>query len=322
MENTTALQRAAHWLSQSGLQNQSRNSHLRGGVAAWYEIQERQYPFLYSEITGYAISTFVFLSRVTGKKKWLKNAALAARWLIDHATGADGGVKTRFYLIKHYVSPNYCFHQGRVYAFDTAMAGYGLLQLYREVKKEEYLKAAGHSLGFLIDQMRKKDGSFFPYFDSKTKKPGEDLEKWSDQAGTFHAKLALFLIDYYRLTQDRYYKRCAESLLDAVLQKQEKDGRFVTGRSDLSTHLHPHSYTLEGLSYGGQHLKRKDYWVACHKGFLWMLKGVSGDGSVSSIYTDGSFSHHERSDIVAQVLRIGAILYTQNPKAMRPHLEV
>jgi len=207
------------WLIESGIQNLSRDSHLRGGVASWYEMDSEIYPFLYSEITGYALTAFHFLYRLTNDKHYLRAASLAKDWLLRQALHADGGVKTRFYLVRHYVSPNYCFHQGRIYSFDTAMVGYGLLQHYKQTGDVSSLDAAGRIANFLVGRMRRKDGLFHAYFDTISKKCGEDIEKWSDQAGTFHGKLALFFIDYYRLSRNKAYQKVAVMLLDNVLQR-------------------------------------------------------------------------------------------------------
>ena len=312
----------ARWLSRSGIQHRTRDSKLNGGVAAWYEQDKKLYPFLYSEITGYALSAWIFLNKVRKTKQFLKNAHRAARWLTRHASAIGGGVKTRLYLVRHYVSPNYCFHQGRVYAFDTAMVGYGMLQLYRETRRPEYRQFSERLFGFLKDKMKRKDGLFHAYYDSKSGRVGEDLEKWSDQAGSFHGKLALFFIDHYRLTRRAESLALTTDLLDRVLSQQKPDGRFITGKADQSTHLHPHAYTLEGLVYAGVRLHEPKYLRAARKGFEWMLNGVSDDGSVSSHYVEGGFSHHERSDIVAQTLRLGAIFFCLDRKKEKKLLPV
>lgn len=314
------VDRAVSWLLGSGIQHLKGQEKFRGGVAAWYELDERRYPFLYSEITGYALTAFLFLHRLKPRKELIRGASLAARWLLRHAFNKDGGVKTRLYLAKDYVSPNYSFDQGRVYAFDAAMVGYGLLQFFKVSGEEAYRKAFERSLEFLVCRMRKKDGTFYPYFDPRSGRCGEDFEKWSDQGGSFHAKLALFLIDAYRLTKEEAYRRYALQLLDAARKTQMRDGRFITGKKDGSTHLHPHAYTLEGLLYGGVHLGRKEYVDAALRGLEWTFGGVSADGSVSSLYGGGTFSHHERSDIVAQVLRIASILYALRPRELQSRL--
>lgn len=316
------LRLSARWLAESGIQHKSHDAKLDGGVAAWYETDKKLYPFLYSEITGYALSGWIFLNKALKTKAYLKNAQRAAHWLRHHAALPEGGVKTRLYLVKHYVSPNYCFHYGRVYTFDTAMVGYGVLQLYRQTRDAELLTFSNQLFHFLTKKMKRKDGLFHAYYESKTGRVGEDLDKWSDQAGSFHAKLALFFIDAYALTKNPEARRHAIELLEATRRMQKRDGRFVTSRADGSTHLHPHAYTLEGLIYGGVLLKKPSYLKTARRGFEWMLSGVSGDGSVSSSFVNGRFSHHERSDIVAQTLRLGSVLCALEKKKRAKWLPV
>ncbi len=319
-ESIQAISSASLWLLRSGIQNVSADKKLRGGVAAWYEPDKKIYPFLYSEITGYALSAWMFLHRIHPDAKFVRHARLAAGWLMRNALLKEGGVKTRLYLVNHYVSPNYCFYFGRVYSFDAAMVGYGLLQFFKTSKDPHCLQSVQKILEFLVTVMKRKDGTYEAYYDSQKKRCSEDFDKWSDQGGSFHAKLALLFIDYYEVTNDENYKKLAGQLLDTVMKTQEKDGRFVTSRKDRSTHLHPHAYTLEGLLYGAVKLNRRRYLEAAAKGFQWMLRGVSNDGSVSSIYEKGSFSHHERSDIVGQTLRIGSILYALDSQRIKKYL--
>lgn len=317
---SASVRRASRWLTASGLQNQSRDPKLRGGVASWYELDRKVYPFLYSEITGYALTAFAFLYRLTGEKKYVTRARLAGRWLISNALGKQGGVRTRLYLEANAASPNYSFEVGRVYAFDASMAGYGLLQSHAITKDRSHLEAASRVMAFLLGPLSKDKARFHPYWDVRSGSGGEDAAKWSDQSGSYHAKHALFLIDFYRRTKDPKALRRAKALLNWTVSVQEKNGRFVTARGDGSTHLHPHSYTLEGLIYGGVHLKNKKYLSAARKGFQWMVSAAAADGSVASIWKNGKFDRAERSDIVAQFLRIGAMLAALDTKAARPYL--
>ena len=306
------LHQTGRWLVFSGIQNTSRDRKLRGGVAGWYDIYQKHYPFLYSEITGYAISTLVFLNRLCPHRIWLQRAHLAAEWIVRNAFRFSGGVRTRLYLIPSFEASDYAFHRSRIYAFDTSMVAYGLLQLYRLNPNRVYLDHIDKSWVFLTKVLKSRSFDYYPYFNLRSKRRGEDLQKWSGQVGSFHAKLALFFIDYYRLTNRQSAKETAIRLLDRILETQEKDGRFVTHRKNDSTHLHPHCYTLEGLIYGHVFLGKKSYGRAVQKGFKWVLRAVSEDGSVSAVYEKGRFAFHERSDIIAQVLRIGSILYGLN----------
>ncbi len=309
-EITRPVLDAAEWLAGSGIQSASARPALRGGVSAWYEIHLRRYPFLYSEITGYAITTFAFMNRISPDRRWVRCAQAAADWLLRNAMHPCGGVKTRYYLVKNYKTPNYSFDSGYVYAFDTAMAGYGLLQLHK-IAPDPKLWRAAQSMHRFLTRTLKHRGVIAPYWDAKTRSTGQNFGKWSDQPGGFHAKLALFLIDYYRITGDAADRREAEALLDHTVSLQQKDGRFITNRSDSSTHLHPHSYTLEGLLYGEAFLGKKAWLASAAKGLAWARKAISENGSVSAIYEHDSFAFHERSDIVAQILRIGSILHAR-----------
>lgn len=307
-ELTQPVRDAAEWLASSGIQSRASQPALAGGVSAWYEIHLRRYPFLYSEITGYAITAFAFLHRLDGDKRWTARAKAAAAWLVRNAMHPSGGVKTRYYLVKNYQTPNYSFDSGYIYAFDTAMAAYGLLQLHKIAPDPKLWRAAQDAHRFLTRTLKVR-GTIAPYWDTKTRRTGQNLGKWSDQPGSFHAKLALFLIDYYRVTGAEADRREAVDLLDASAAMQQKDGRFITNRSDGSTHLHPHAYTLEGLLYGAAILGKKSWRDSARRGLSWSRKAVSENGSVSAIYEHGGFAFHERSDIVAQILRIGSILH-------------
>ena len=162
---------------------------------------------------------------------------------------------------------------------------------------------------FILSHMNRKDGLFFAYYDSIPKRLGEDYEKWSDQSGSFHAKLALLFIDLWRETRNPKLRDVTRRLLDTYLKLQKHNGRFITSLLDNSTHLHPHCYTMEGLVYAYYHLGWKWYAAPLKKAMRWTLEAVGEDGSISTFFKDRRFDFHERSDIVAQVLRMGSLLY-------------
>jgi len=305
----------ARWLSTSGIQNQSSKKALRGGVSAWYDIHHRQYPFLYSEITGYALSTFLFLHQMSHEVDWLDKAEAAAEWLVSNACHSSGGVLTRYYLHERYASAQYTFDEGWIYTFDTAMAAYGLLQFQKERPRPAVEAAIHRAYRFLTEVMKKKKGGFYPYYITQQKKPGENVNKWSDQSGDFHAKLALFFIDYHRWTKKSDARDEAVRLLDNSVKSQQRDGRFVTGRKDDSTLLHPHSYALEGLFYGGHQLARKDYLKAAIRGMSWARRAISKNGFVCAFYDGTKFLDFERCDVIAQILRLGSMAYAVQSKA-------
>lgn len=306
------------WLRSSGIQQKDGDPRRRGGFACWYELGSRGYPFLYSEITGYGATTWLFLERVAPAAGQERAARIAGEWLLRRAVLPSGGVRTRYYLIPSYETPNYSFDRGRLYTFDSAMVGYGLLQIHRYSGDKRYAEACRRILRFLLGCMKKKTGRFWPYYDPRRRRFGETVGKWSDQGGPFHAKIALFLLEYSRWTGDESAKIAARRLLDATLRCQRPDGRFVTDRADRSTHLHPHCYALEGLLFGGYFLSEERYLRGAEAGMRWARQAVGEDGSVSSLYRSHRFVHHERSDIIAQILRLGSILYRLSPRCLGP----
>src|SRR5215210_3525758 len=73
------LERAARWFADSGIQEAS------GGVARYYRIDVRRNARVSTEITGYAVSTFVWLFRETADEEHLDCAHRAARFLVEDA---------------------------------------------------------------------------------------------------------------------------------------------------------------------------------------------------------------------------------------------
>ena len=92
---------ALNWLVKSGIQNNDKNrpSHF-GAFNAWYDVKNRKYSYMYSEITGYLITSMIFHYRLTQKKIYLNSAIKAADWLIKNAQHKNGGFKCLFLINK------------------------------------------------------------------------------------------------------------------------------------------------------------------------------------------------------------------------------
>lgn len=308
-ETHPSILKAASWLLTSGIQDLTDRDHLKGGVASWYDIDQDLYPYLYSEITGYAITCYLFLNHIHPDPIWVDRATLAAEWLIHNALDKSGGVKCRFYLNPKVESSVYSFERGRMYTFDTAMVGYGLLQLYKVKPDLRWLRCIESIYGFLSSTVKKTDAAYYPFYNSRTQKCEESFDKWSNQSGSFHSKLALFFIDYYWLKKEEHIRKEVFSLLDSIARQQLDSGRFITDVSDGSTHHHPHSYTVEGLLYSGIYLDRKDYIEVAYHGAEWLFEAFFNNDFMPSLYTPEGFVKEERIDVVAQTLRIGSILF-------------
>ena len=60
---------ALKWLVKSGIQNNNKNNLSEyGAFNAWYDTKTKKYSYLYSEITGYLITSMVFHYHITKNK--------------------------------------------------------------------------------------------------------------------------------------------------------------------------------------------------------------------------------------------------------------
>lgn len=305
-----------NWLINSGIQSPE------GGFYAWIDLDAQAPAFLYSEITGYAITTLLFLNRLSADPVLIQRAQKASGWLLQKALHPCGGFKARAYQDDINADQLYSFNQENIFSFDTAMALYGLVNLYKQTKQEKLLAVCQKCADFLIDKMQNSDGSFNSIYSAKTNANINPGDKWSSQSGSFHAKIALGLVDLFEITNKVEYKNSAIKICEFALTKQDASGRFITDNLTQTTHLHPHSYTAEGLIYAGAAFKAQKFIDYAQKAINWMFKHVDKNG-LNDIYDPKTtkFSHFQRSDILAQALRLGLIFNQNKTNLLKARLE-
>ena len=310
-----------NWLLDSGIQEKNLESSHVGGVYGWYNTDTNEYPFFYSEITGYAITTFLFLDSISSDPRYLERAKQAAEWLFRSAKMDNNCVKTRHYLQAKDHSEHYSFEGGNIFSFDNGMVGFGLTSLYQRTNDKLYLEQAKKIGDFIIDNLAKPDGSFSPIFSSKENRPLESYDKWSNHSASFICKLGMMYTDLYRFTDQSKYKDAAVKVCEFALTQQNADGRFITNTKTNDTHIHPHTYTVEGLAYTGAHFDRDDFVKAAKKGLNWSLKNLNASGGIFEEFLDakGAFHPEERVDAIAQTLRMSVIL-DNDSKSIRSQL--
>src|SRR3989344_2188303 len=296
---------AKNWLLHSGIQNIGGNTPVRGGFNSWFDLDNNEYFYTYSEITGYAITTLLYLYWLRKEELLLDRAKLAADWLVEKAFHDSGAIRTRYYYNKDKSNRNYSFEGGVIRSFDNGIVINGLSNLYEFSSKENYYLVS-KKIANLILKMQKKDGLIYPEYDLKKKRLKESYEKWSSQSGSYHAKISLGLINFNRHHNKKEYKEAARKLCDKILEFQKEDGRFITFREG-NTHLHPHVYSAEGLLFTGLYFKDERYIKAALKATEWLLNNQMENGGLPSLYIKGRFVKFERSDILAQTLRLATI---------------
>jgi uncharacterized protein YyaL (SSP411 family) len=305
---------AKSWLLHSGIQNIGGETPVRGGFNAWYDLDNNNYFYTYSEITGYAITTLLYLYWLKKEQILLDRAKLAADWLIEKALhnvrAVGGAVRTRYYYNQKKSDKNYSFEGNIVRSFDNGIVLNGLSNLYEFSSQENYYLIS-KKIADLILKMQKSSGLIYPEYNLKNKKLGESYEKWSTQPGSFHVKIIVGLINFCRYSNDKKYEQAAKKLCNKILEFQKEDGRFITFKED-NTHLHPHCYSAEGLLLAGLYFREEKYIRAALRATKWLLNNQMENGGLPSLYVKGRFIKFERADILAQTLRLATLFLNMN----------
>jgi hypothetical protein len=269
------LSRTGEWFLHSGIQQPD------GGVARYYLVDASRNLSASTEITGYAVSAFVYLHSVTHNARYLDRAFAAARFL---ARAWDPASQTMPFEIE---PPAY------TYFFDCGIVVRGLLSIWRATGQQEFL-----DLAIAIGESMARDfagpaGDFHPILALPGRSPlPRDPVRWSRTATCYQLKSAMALWDLHEATRDARapflepYERVLESSLRTYPD-------FLPGHPDrpkVMDRLHAFCYFLEGLlpraadSRCAAALRDGIARVACH------LRAIAPE--------------FERSDVYAQLLRV------------------
>ncbi len=192
---------ALDWLTKSGIQNNNKKKIREfGAFNAWFDPKSKKYSYMYSEITGYLITSMVYHYKVTRKKIFLKSAINAADWLINNAQDKEGGFKCLFLINKNL---KYTTKETRSYSFDNGVIINGLVNLYNITKIKKYLYAAEKTVNFLILNCLKKNSEVRPVYDLSKKKFILNTKEWSLVPGSYHTKISMGILNLYKTTKKK-----------------------------------------------------------------------------------------------------------------------
>jgi hypothetical protein len=322
VERTLAeLAPALSWLRTSGIQRRAGDPDA-GGVHAWIDEAAGTPGFLYSEITGYFMTLCVHLARLQPREDWLARATAAATWIVERAMTPDGAVLARKYAdaAGDRADP-YSFTNRRVLFFDLAMVGYGLVLTARATGDDRWRAAARRAADFALRAFE-VNGERFAAFDLASSTPTPHGPRWSQDFGSFQVKGAYFLS---ALAEDlgasgAPYRALCDRILTAALSSQRPDGRFPTDRAGDATHLHPHTYTIEGLLGLAANGGRADVLPAVGRALDWSFQTCLRPDAPMQQWaeTPGKVIAGLRSDVVAQSLRAHALYRALVPDAAWP----
>jgi hypothetical protein len=298
-----SLWKAVNWLTRSGIVNTDPSRpDTYGSVNAYFDTGRDKYAFAYSEITGYAVTLFVYLYKIYNDKILQDRAIDASKWLMEKALDRNlGGCLCR------YDHDDRDFEPRRVCTFDNGMILNGIVSLYRITRNSDLLEFAMKIANWLIFDMQNEDGSFnvrYVYFKEKPR-IGFSYNKWSSQTGAFLCKTSLGLLNLYDVSGEKIYREAAISSGKAALRFQHRDGRFITNALQGYTHLHPHCYTCEAMYVLGNYLHDSEFVESALQGTQWALGVMNSTYGFPTLYSPNEIVvKGERNDINAQATRL------------------
>jgi hypothetical protein len=271
----TLIDAAGRWLLQSGIQEAS------GGVARYYRSDLRKNAPVSTEITGYVVSTLLFLYQRTGHSVYLEAGLRAARFLTRSAWDAPLGT----FPFEAAVNGGSAF----AYFFDCGIIARGLLYAWRVTEDPEFRDAAiAAGRAMLADFPG--PGGIHPILALPGKRPLAWEPRWSASPGCYQLKSALAWWELFEVTGESAFLQGYESALAAAL---ENDREFLPGEADqerVMDRLHAYGYFLEGLS---PVLERPECAAALRNGV-----------DRASRYLREIAPVFVRSDVYAQLLRV------------------
>ncbi len=298
MEISQNIDKAIHWITDSCIQDNDPNSPSFGSFRAWIDTKTNEYAYPYPETTGYALSTTSLLSKYDKQnRRILQSSNRAVDYLLRQCLSNGTG---KFYI--HNISNG---NDGYTYTFDAGIILKGLIHGCLSGNINSHFYSTCLELADWLLCMQKPDGSFYAYYDTRQNQSKSSMKRWSTQSGSFHAKLSFALTQLYHETNNTKYLASLQKLVDWVIGLQKENGRFVTDTVQGSTFLHAHCYTIEGLLDAYNTIPNVKILHAAYKGIGWLTKTYQEEGSFPSVYyPDGHYLSEERSDIIAQSIRL------------------
>lgn len=267
------IERAGEWFLRSGIQG------AEGGVARYYRSDLEQNLPVSTEITGYAVSTLVYLHKLTGEERYLDRARAAAEFLAGRAW--DGELEAMPFELPAHFS----------YFFDCGIIARGLLAAWRATGMERFLEAAIRVGRAMARDFGSGSGDFHPILKLPGKQPdARDPLRWSRSAGCYQLKAAMAWWDLADATGEDEFRVPYQRVLEYSMRSY---GQFLPGhaeRAKVMDRLHAFCYFLEGL------LPRAKEPV-CAAALCDGLRRVAH-------YLREIAPEFERSDVYAQLLRV------------------
>jgi hypothetical protein len=226
------IEAAGRWFLHSGIQEAS------GGVARYYRSDLGQSARVSTEITGYAVSTLLFLHERTGDLAYLDAALRAARFLTREAWDARLGT----FPFEH---PLTAAGPALAYFFDCGIIVRGLLRAWRVTGETEFRDTAVAAGRAMLTDFQASH-AIHPILALPEKRPLAWESRWSASPGCYQLKSAAAWHGLFEATGIPEFRCGYEAALKSALENQHA---FLTDSdpSRIMDRLHAYAYFLEGL---------------------------------------------------------------------------
>ena len=304
-----ALDRSIAWLTKTGVYNNDESNKMAyGGVNAYYDVRRKRYPFVYTEITAYAIQLFLYLFRRFEDNSYLEKATRSAEWLLNVAKSkgqnnrACGSFLMGYDLLEQRMIR-------RAYSFDNGICLSALLDIYGETENQLYYQSAREVGSWLTGVMQNSDGSFKPLYGLQRGLYPTSPKNWFEAPGSFHSKIALGLLKLWEVTENSKYLDSARKLCCWTLAQQKVNGRYGSNISSDETNTHAHCYTIEGLLYAFGKLGNDDFLKSAIRAAEWLIDVQCSDGGLYQVYKNDWHNRIKLTYATSQAIRIWILLY-------------
>ena len=282
-----------NWLLNSGIFVSESSDPNFGGVRSFYDEKNKEFAFLYPEITGYYASTMRFLYEHEKNEKYLHFAKASCNWLIDLYENFGGIIQG--------ISPE-GITKKYVYSFDTAICSKGLLDCYAISKDNKFLEYAQKLNNWILSDTIESDGMIKPVKNLESNKFEIDDKVWYKKPGCLHIKLTIPLLQLYKITNDKTSLNAAKIIANSIIYFQQSDGSILLHKNKKVVNLHTLLYALEGLIHTYNVTKDENYLNSCKKAVNWCEKQIQSDGSIDLWFN--SRYHSKSSYPIAQLIRL------------------
>jgi hypothetical protein len=271
----------------------------KGALYGWKNLSDSSFPFVYSEITGYAITAFVWLYSEIGDPIALRAAKEASEWIKNNMNP---------YLVVARLTNGFTDSTPSelLYSFDNGMIMIGLINMYRQTGQRHFLGLAKKIMDSLIRHffdgeklIARLDNCYGPL----TSDSEGNIVKWSTISGAYHCKLSVGLLELAKATHNELYKEVSNSLCEYAIKLQKSNGQFITNPGSNISYLHPHLYACEGLIYSGLKQSNDLHYGAGINGIRWAIEKLLSKNT-PALCRDTQSTSVEQSDCTAQLLRL------------------